>query len=88
VLTAHARIIVRLKESIKFERIKKGGKDMPFVTIRIYEGHSKERKSEIMKRVTNAIHEVAQVPKEYIWVVFEDIPKSEWAIGGKFGDEE
>jgi 4-oxalocrotonate tautomerase len=61
---------------------------MPFVNIKMHEGRTKEQKKEIGRRVTEVIHEVAQVPKEFIWVVFQDIPKSEWSIGGKFGDEE
>ena len=54
---------------------------MPFVNIRILEGHSQERKDEIAKRVSAAISEVAQVPREVIWVVFEDISKDDWYVG-------
>jgi len=61
---------------------------MPFVNIKMYKGRSKKQKMEIANRITEAIHEVAGVPKEHIWVVFEDIPKSEWAIGGKLGEED
>ena len=35
---------------------------MPFVNIRILEGHSQERKDEIARRVTDTISEVAKVP--------------------------
>lgn len=54
---------------------------MPFVSIRIVEGHTKERKNEMARRVTEAIAEVAQVPKEIVWVAVEDIPAAEWYIG-------
>jgi 4-oxalocrotonate tautomerase len=54
---------------------------MPFVNIRILEGHSKERKDEIARRVTETISEVAQVPKEVIWVVFEDVTADDWYVG-------
>ncbi len=54
---------------------------MPFVSIRIVEGHSQERKDEIARRVTDAIADVAQVPAEVVWVTFEDIPATEWYIG-------
>lgn len=54
---------------------------MPFVNIRILEGHSQERKDEIAKRVSAAISEVAQVPREVIWVVFEDVSKDDWYVG-------
>jgi len=46
---------------------------MPFVNIRIYEGWGKERLNEIAKRVTAAITDVTQLPKEAVWVVFEEV---------------
>ena len=55
---------------------------MPFVNIRILKGHSKQRKDEISQRVTDAIAEVAQLPKEAIWVVFEDVESDDWYVGG------
>ncbi|MDX8500342.1 4-oxalocrotonate tautomerase family protein [Mesorhizobium sp. VK4C] len=56
---------------------------MPFVSIRILEGHSQTRKNEISRRVTEAISEVAELPMEAIWVVIEDVPGSDWFVGGK-----
>jgi len=55
---------------------------MPFVNIRILKGHSKQRKDEISRRVTETISEVAQLPKEAIWVVFEDVESEDWYVGG------
>ena len=54
---------------------------MPFVNIQILEGHSKERKDEIARRVSDAISELAQLPKEAIWVVFEDVRADDWYVG-------
>lgn len=56
---------------------------MPFVSIRIVEGHSQERKDEMAQRITRAVSEVAGVPEEIVWVTFEDIPAGEWYIGGE-----
>lgn len=58
---------------------------MPFVNIRLYEGHGKERKDEIARRVTAALSEVCKLPPEAVWVVFEDVPPPEWYVGGKPG---
>ena len=55
---------------------------MPFVNIRILKGHSKQRKDEISRRVTAAVSEVAQLPKEAVWVVFEDVESDDWYVGG------
>jgi 4-oxalocrotonate tautomerase len=54
---------------------------MPFVTVRILEGHSKERKDEISRRITAAISEVAELPNEAIWIVFEDVSADDWYVG-------
>lgn len=55
---------------------------MPFVSIRILKGHPQARKDEIARRVTAAIAEVAELPKEAVWVVFEDVAAEEWYAGG------
>lgn len=54
---------------------------MPFVNIQILKGHSQERKDEISRRVTEAISEVAQLPKQAVWVVFEDVAAEDWYVG-------
>jgi 4-oxalocrotonate tautomerase len=60
---------------------------MPFVNIRIYEGHGQERKDEIARRVTDAISDVARVPREAVWVVFEEVSPPDWYVGGKPGQK-
>ena len=56
---------------------------MPFVNIRILKGHSQQRKDEISRRVTDAISEVAELPRDAIWVVFEDVTDEDWFVGGR-----
>jgi 4-oxalocrotonate tautomerase len=50
------------------------------VNIRLIEGRSQQRKDEISKRVTDAISEVLQLPKDDVWVVFEDI-RADFSLG-------
>lgn len=59
---------------------------MPFVNIRIYEGFGKPRLDEIAKRVTEAITDVTQLPKEAVWVVVEEVDPPLWYAGGKPGE--
>ncbi|HZB54773.1 MAG TPA: 4-oxalocrotonate tautomerase family protein [Reyranella sp.] len=54
---------------------------MPFANIRLVGGRSQEQKDEISKRVVDAISDVLQLPKDDIWVVFEDVPAGDWYIG-------
>jgi 4-oxalocrotonate tautomerase len=55
---------------------------MPFVSIRLIGGRPQQHKDEIAKRVSDAISDVLQLPKEDTWVVFEDIPAEGWYVGG------
>jgi 4-oxalocrotonate tautomerase len=55
---------------------------MPFVNIRIVEGHSQQTKDQIARRVSAAITEVAKIPSENVWVVFEDVASDAWDVGG------
>ncbi|MGO4441065.1 tautomerase family protein [Rhizobium sp. RAF56] len=55
---------------------------MPLVNIQILKGHSQERKNEIARRVTAAVSEIAELPREAIWVVFEDVAATDWYVGG------
>lgn len=54
---------------------------MPFVNIQILKGHPQKRKDEIARRVTAAISEIAELPPEAIWVVFEDVTGDDWFVG-------
>ena len=56
---------------------------MPFVNIRILEGHSQERKDEIARRITETIIDVTKLPKEAVWVVFEDVRATDWFVGDR-----
>src|SRR5258708_3066452 len=58
------------------------GDSMPFVNIRLIEGRSQQQKDELSRRVTDAISEVLQLPRDDTWVVFEDIPAEGWYVGG------
>ena len=54
---------------------------MPFVNIRLVGGRSQEQKDKISKRVVDAISDVLELPKDDIWVVFEDVAAADWYVG-------
>ena len=56
---------------------------MPVVTVEWLEGRSHQQKRDLAKAVTQAFVEIAQVPKEQVWIVFRDVPRADWAIGGQ-----
>jgi len=56
---------------------------MPFVNIQILKGHPQERKDEIANRITATLSELAQLPKEAIWVVFDEVAAEDWYVGAE-----
>ena len=57
---------------------------MPFVNIRIVKEvleDAEQQKAQISQRVTDAISEVVGIPKEAVWVVFEDVTDTDWYVG-------
>ena len=56
---------------------------MPIVSVEWLEGRSQQQKRELVKAITQAFVEIAQVSKEQVWIVFQDVKRSDWAMGGK-----
>jgi 4-oxalocrotonate tautomerase len=54
---------------------------MPFVNIQILKGHPRRRKDEMARRVSAAISELAGLPKEAVWVVFDEVAAEDWYVG-------
>ena len=54
---------------------------MPFVNIQILKGHPRKRKDEMSRRVTEAVSELAGLPKEAVWVVFDEVAAEDWYVG-------
>lgn len=60
---------------------------MPFVHIQIVKGVLKDdiagKKARISRSVVDAISEQAGIAKDLVWVVFEEVPNTEWFVGEK-----
>ena len=54
---------------------------MPFVNIRMVGGRTQQQKDDISTRIVDAVSEVLQLPRDDIWVVFEDVPAEHWYVG-------
>ncbi|MGE7622135.1 2-hydroxymuconate tautomerase [Viridibacillus sp. NPDC096237] len=55
---------------------------MPIVTIKMIEGRTDEQKRNLVEKVTAAISETVDAPKENISIIIEDMQKSHFAVGG------
>jgi len=60
---------------------------MPYINIKIAGSVSHEQKSQIAKEFTETLERVANKPKSYTYITFEEVAYEDWAIGGKLLDE-
>lgn len=60
---------------------------MPVVHIHMFEGRTDDQKSAIVKGVTKAISEAADIPDSATTVVIHDTKRSNWAEGGVLASE-
>ena len=56
---------------------------MPVITVEWLEGRTPAQKARLAELVTQAFVEVAQTPKEQVWIVFRDVKRGDWAMAGK-----
>ena len=55
---------------------------MPFVRISMFP-RPPEVKKALAKELTDVIAKHCQVPLEATWIVFEDVEKDHWSMGGQ-----
>jgi len=60
---------------------------MPVIRISIWEGRTREQKEKLAEAITKNMAEIAKTPKEHVWIIFEDVKKCDWAIGGDLCDK-
>ena len=56
---------------------------MPVVTVDWLEGRSPQQKAQLADALTKAFVDLAHVSKEQVWIVFNDVKRSDWAMGGQ-----
>ena len=56
---------------------------MPMVTVDWLEGRTPQQKAQLADALTKAFVEIANVSKDQVWIVFRDVKRSDWAMGGK-----
>lgn len=56
---------------------------MPFAQIYLLEGRTEEQKRAVIEKVTEALQQSLNAPKENIRVWIHDMPKENWGIAGQ-----
>ena len=59
---------------------------MPLVTVDMWEGRTIEQKKQLVEGITSAVTKLG-VPAEAVEVIIRDVPKHNWARGGKLATE-
>lgn len=60
---------------------------MPVVTIEMWAGRTIEQKKKLVEGITSVMTKIG-IPREAIHIIIQDIPKHNWATGGKLASEE
>lgn len=61
---------------------------MPMITVEWLEGRTRQQKARLTDAMTRAFVEIAKVPTEQVWIVFREVKRSDWAMGGKLVAEQ
>lgn len=56
---------------------------MPVVTVDWVTGRTPEQKRDLAARITAAVAEVGGLEPAAVWVVFNDVAREDWAVGGR-----
>lgn len=56
---------------------------MPVVTVELFEGRTVEQKKKLAEGITRIVSEHADCPESAVIVMFRDLPKHNWAMGGE-----
>jgi 4-oxalocrotonate tautomerase len=55
---------------------------MPVVRVAFYEGRSAEKKRQVAEAITDALVLVCGSKRDAVHVIFENVAKEDWVIGG------
>ena len=60
---------------------------MPVVTVEWWAGRTVEQKKQLVKGITSVMVNMG-IPEEVIHIIIKDVPKDNWATGGKLASEQ
>ncbi len=60
---------------------------MPVIRVSWWKGRNYETKVELARELTKVLERVAKIPPEATQIIFEDVDKENWAVGGIMASE-
>jgi 4-oxalocrotonate tautomerase len=76
------RLLIYDKQASNYQEVR-----MPLVTVDMWEGRSVEQKKVLAQGITSVMTEKLGIPPEAVTIIIKDVPKHNWAIGGKLASE-
>ena len=61
---------------------------MPVVNVAMYAGRTDQQKADLAKAITKAISNTAEIPDSATTVIFQEVEKTAWAVGGVMASED
>lgn len=61
---------------------------MPIVRVEMWPGRTHAQKQELARAITEAICNIAHTTPENTIIIFEDVPKENWAQGGRLASDD
>lgn len=61
---------------------------MPYINIRTAGALTREQKVQIAEEVTEMMERIADKPRSYTYVTFDEVAEENWAVAGRLLDEE
>lgn len=60
---------------------------MPVVTIQMWKGRTEAQKRELADMLTREMARICNTPPESIQIIFQDVAKQDWAVGGQLASD-
>lgn len=60
---------------------------MPILRVSLWSGKSEKQKAELAAALTDTMVQVGNVPAQAVTILFEELPKENWASGGTLHSE-
>lgn len=61
---------------------------MPYVNIKVAGSLTREQKAKIAAEVTDTLERIANKPKSYTYITFEEVEGENWAVAGDLLDSD
>ena len=63
-------------------------KSMPVVNVALYAGRTDQQKAGLAEAITKAISKTAGIADSATTIIFQDVEKSSWSVGGVMASED